>query len=140
MRQVDSNPLVSIGLPTYNRAHLLTQAAESVLAQDYTNIELIISDNASTDGTRNYCEELCRQDARVRYIPQPTNLGPWDNHIAALKGANGDFFMFLGDDDWIDRSYVSGCLQFLLIHRDYVLASGRAYMFAGTPFYIRQRI
>ena len=55
--------LLSIGIPTFNRAETLKQAVESLLAQDYPNIELVISDNASTDDTERVCREFCRDPA-----------------------------------------------------------------------------
>ncbi len=103
-------PLVSVGLPTYNRGFLLKCAIESVLNQDYPNIELIISDNASTDETMMICQETCRKDNQVRYFRQPYNIGPTKNFINVLSEAKGDFFMWLSDDDWIDSSYISACV------------------------------
>src|SRR5229473_2324672 len=106
---MNSAPLVTIGLPTYNRASELKRAVESVLAQDYSNLELVISDNASTDDTQLVCERFCAQDNRIRYIRQPTNRGAAANFHEVLQRAGGEFFMWLGDDDWLDSSYVAQC-------------------------------
>src|ERR1700687_633000 len=108
-----SQPLVSIGLPTYNRAVGLGRAIESVLAQDYRNIELIVSDNASTDETERLCTEYCRRDSRVRYLRQETNRGAISNFRAVVAHAQGEFFMWLGDDDWLDQGYLSECLRII---------------------------
>lgn len=130
----DSGPLVSIGLPTYNRAEQLKRAIESALAQDYPNIDVVISDNASTDGTQALCEELCRRDSRVRYIRQSTNSGMAGNHIAAFKHARGDYYMVLGDDDWIDSSYVSTCMRVLLAEPEFAVVCGRPFLYqSGRP-------
>jgi glycosyltransferase involved in cell wall biosynthesis len=102
-------PLVSIGIPTYNRANLLGRAIESVLAQDYPNLELLICDNASTDNTRQVCEAYVAQHPKLRYIRQPKNEGATGNFRAAFENTRGEFFAWLGDDDWMDRSYVARC-------------------------------
>lgn len=115
-------PLVSIGIPTYNRASLLRRAIDSALNQDYGNVEVIVSDNASTDET----EEVCRgyQDRRFKYIRQTVNLGPTRNFSEAFVHASGQFFMWLGDDDWIDASYVASCMKEMIADRSVSLVSG----------------
>jgi len=121
----EDEPLVTVGVPTYNRAKTVRNAIESVLNQDYANIELVISDDASTDGTQAVCEGFARQDERIKYIRQDQNLGMSANFQAVLKEAEGEFFMWLSDDDWLDRAYLNHCVEFLRAHPDYVLASGR---------------
>lgn len=121
----EDNPLVSVGLPTFNRVGSLRRAAESVLAQDYPNLELIISDNASTDETRELCEELCRLDDRVRYVRQTSNRGATANFHEVLDRSRGKFFMWLSDDDWLDRSYVTVCVRKLIEEADCALVGGR---------------
>lgn len=118
--------IVSIGIPTYNRCALLIKAIESVLNQNYRHIELIVSDNASTDQTFAFCKSLTQQEKRVIYMRQSHNLGPTVNFVEVLRNATGQFFMWLGDDDWLDPSYISNCLDFLLAHPDYSLACGRS--------------
>lgn len=130
----EAQDLVSVGLPTFNRVSLLKRAIESVLAQDYSNFELVVSDNASTDGTQALCEEFCRRDQRIRYVRQPTNLGAGDNFQAVLEQAQGKFFMWLGDDDWLDRGYLSACTRVLALHPEYQLVCGRAKYFRGPEF------
>jgi glycosyltransferase involved in cell wall biosynthesis len=127
-------PLVSIGLPTYNRLATLRRAIESALAQDYQNFELVISDNASTDGTEDYCREVCRRDKRVRYTRQPKNLGPTVNFREVLVQARGELFMWLPDDDWLDPAFVSQCANFASAHPDYALVCGGAKYYRGEDF------
>jgi Glycosyl transferase family 2 len=126
-------PLVSIGIPTYNRIAGLTRALETAVQQTYPNLEIVISDNASTDGTRDACVRLQRSDPRVRYVRQQKNLGPESNFARALSESRGDFFMWLADDDWLDLNYVSECAQFLIGHPDYVLAGGVPCYYAPEP-------
>jgi glycosyltransferase involved in cell wall biosynthesis len=127
-------PMVTIGIPTYNRAASLQRAVDSVLTQDFRDIELLISDNASTDGTQAVCEAYCRQDCRVRYMRQPRNQGARVNFLRVLQEASGEYFMWLADDDWIEPSYVALCLGALTTHRDYALVSGTARYFNGDTF------
>jgi glycosyltransferase involved in cell wall biosynthesis len=119
-----STPLVSVGIPTYNRTEMLRRAVESVLAQDYLNLEVVISDNASTDGTQALCQDLCLRDERVHYIRQSTNKGPIANHHEVFRRSNGELFMYLGDDDWLDPSYVSQCVSALLEQPELALVTG----------------
>ncbi len=74
---------------------------ESVLAQENPNFELVISDNASTNGTQTVCEDFCRRDNRIRYLQQANNAGPAANFQAVLDAARGELFMWLADDDWL---------------------------------------
>src|SRR4051794_27303453 len=114
-------PLVSVGIPTFNRATVLKRAIESFLAQDYSNLELIISDNASPDETESVCEEYCARDTRVTYIRQRSNRGPRPNFLEVLHRARGPLFICLGDDDWLDSSYIRLCVQKLTENPDYAL-------------------
>jgi glycosyltransferase involved in cell wall biosynthesis len=123
---MSNQPLVSIGLPTYNRASALRRAIESALTQDYQNIELVISDNASTDETQAICLEACARDSRIRYLRQQSNQGATWNFLEVLKQARGEFFMWLGDDDWLDSSYVSLCVRKLIENPDHSLVCGAA--------------
>jgi glycosyltransferase involved in cell wall biosynthesis len=107
----------------------LQRAIESILAQDYSELELLISDNASTDDTQRICENFSARDHRVRYFRQPYNRGPHDNFVEVWKKATGEFFMWLGDDDWLDRSYIGRCVQVFGEHADYSLVCGKAKYF-----------
>jgi glycosyltransferase involved in cell wall biosynthesis len=121
-----SNPLVSVGLPTFNRSTSLGRAIQSVLEQHYSNIELIISDNASTDGTQALCEDFLAKDKRIRYVRQSLNMGMTANFRAALAHATGDYFMWLSDDDSLEPSYISRCLEVLSARADVSLVCGAA--------------
>ncbi len=132
-------PLVSVGLPTYNRAATLRRAVESVLAQDWGELELVISDNASTDDTEPLCEGFRRADERVRYIRQPVNIGAEANFREALAHSRGELFMWLGDDDWLDTSYVSECARILVEQSDHALVCGRAKYFRDGRFAFAER-
>jgi Glycosyl transferase family 2 len=105
--------LVTIGLPTRNGERALSQAVQSVLDQSYGPLELVISDNASDDGTEEICRQFARADARVRYYRQPRNIGLVGNFEAVLRLARGTYLKWLGDDDWLTPTYVERCVEVL---------------------------
>lgn len=97
---METNAIVSVVIPTYNRKNMLKEAIESVLAQNYQYIELIISDNASNDGTDKLVQQYLN-DARIKYIRRQENIGPEKNGLNAYKTVTGKYFMFLCDDDYL---------------------------------------
>jgi glycosyltransferase involved in cell wall biosynthesis len=121
-----SLPTVSIGVPTYNRAGSLERTLLSLGAQTYPALEIVISDNASTDETQQLCARYQADDARFRYLRQNTNIGAEQNFACVLKEAHGELFMWLADDDWLDDDYVDRCARLLIERRDVVLVSGTA--------------
>ena len=128
------NDAVSIGLPTYNRKGALKEAIDSALRQSHRNIELIISDDCSSDGTQELCEEYARSDSRVKYVRQDPNLGLAGNFNYVLNTATSDYFMWLSDDDWMDEDYVEKCLTELMKHPDYGVVCGVSKFYRGGTF------
>ncbi|MDP3954687.1 MAG: glycosyltransferase family 2 protein [bacterium] len=98
--------LISIGLPTFNRASTLVRAVDSLLAQTYKNFELIISDNASSDDTEKICLDYAKKDSRVKYFRQSHNIGLIANSNFVVSKAEGEYFMFASDDDWWHPDFV----------------------------------
>jgi glycosyltransferase involved in cell wall biosynthesis len=111
--------------------HLLKSAVESVLRQTYDPIELVVSDNASTDGTEAYCRELAAREPRLRYVRQAVNVGLTANYGAVYAAATGTYYMALGDDDHPDPNYVAECVAALESDGSLVVAAGRPYMCRG---------
>src|SRR5262245_49498567 len=111
MSMAGANPLVSIGLPVRNGAATIGDVAESVPGQKYGDVELVISDNASTDETEAVCRDLVRADARVRYQRHPENIGLLNNFISTINTARGTYFRWISDGDRIEPSYVDACLE-----------------------------
>lgn len=116
------NPLVSIGMPTYNRSFFIRESLDSLLNQTYRNFELIISDNASTDNTEAICKEYARIDKRIKYIRQEKNIGPLNNFSFVLKEARGEYFMWASDDDNWYKNFIKTLLTFLIKKDDCVVA------------------
>lgn len=131
--------LISIGIPTMNRRHDLPTSIGSILKQDFGNYELLISDNASTDDTQAYCEELARKYPQIRYIRQEKNLGMMPNWNFLLEEAEGKYFMWLGDDDWLEDGVLTRYVEFLESHDDYVLVSGAINYWHQDEFIRREQ-
>ena len=107
MSNVDAQPLCSIGIPTYNRPTLLAKTIEEVCNQSYRNLEIIISDNASTDAdVARICDQLAAKDSRVRLFRQSENIGPRANFEFVFQQAKGEYFMWAADDDRRSLTYV----------------------------------
>ena len=103
-------PLVTIGIPTYNRADgYLKQALNSAVNQTYQNIEIIVSDNCSTDNTEGVVEGF--NDSRIRYVKHNENIGANNNFNYCLEQAKGSYFLLLHDDDLIDNDFVAICMK-----------------------------
>jgi len=102
----ETSPKVSIGMPVYNGEPFIRKALDSLLAQTFTDIELIISDNGSTDGTEAICREYAACDARIRYVRQPENRGMSFNFLFVLDEARGEYFMWAAADDVWDVKYI----------------------------------
>jgi glycosyltransferase involved in cell wall biosynthesis len=105
-------PLVTIGLPVYNGADFLRSALDSLLAQDYPNFQLVISDNASTDGvTEAIGREYAARDGRVRYDRAPHNTGSWGNFSRVYRLGTGEYFMWTSHHDLWAPSMVRRCVE-----------------------------
>jgi glycosyltransferase involved in cell wall biosynthesis len=120
--EVTAGPRLSIGLPIYNGENYLAETLDSLLGQSYENFELIISDNASTDGTAGICRRYMKQDSRIRYICQPRNIGLAPNHNFLVREARGELFKWADHDDLCARDLLASCVDALDEYPDVVLA------------------
>ena len=107
----ESNPLVSIGVPVFNGEKGLAVALDSLIAQDYPNLEIIISDNGSTDSTPKICAEYVRKDHRFRYHRSEKNRGTTWNFNRVFELSSGKYFMYAAHDDTREQFFVSECLS-----------------------------
>ena len=106
-------PLVTVGIPTHNALDTVAVTVQRLVAQTHSHLEILISDNASTDGTRDRIEDLRRDDDRIRVVHQPVNLGAQANFRLLLKRARGEFFMWAGADDWHHEDFILSTLTAL---------------------------
>ena len=108
-----ASPRLTVGLPVFDAERYLEGAARSILDQTYADFELLIADNASTDGTEELCRELCRGDDRVRYIRHSENIGAGPNHNFVVEQATGELFRWAGDDDLVQPTAFRRCIDLL---------------------------
>jgi glycosyltransferase involved in cell wall biosynthesis len=99
-------PAITIGMPVYNGDKYISGALDSILAQTFTDFELIISDNASSDETQSICEEYASREPRIRYVRQTENRGALANFQFVLDQARGEFFMWAAADDLWDKNWI----------------------------------
>lgn len=118
-----SSTLVSIGLPVFNGEAYVRQAIESVLQQQYSTLELIIHDNASTDGTGDICRDFAASDARVRYFRNVRNLGAAANYNLCFERARGTYFKWAAHDDRMAPDYLRKTVAALDAAPDAVLCT-----------------
>ena len=104
-------PRVSIGLPVYQGADFLAEALESILGQDFGDFELIVADNASTDGTPDIIEAHARADRRIRWVRHPRNLGAARNYNYVFHAARAPYFKWAAHDDLMEPGFLSACLR-----------------------------
>lgn len=106
-----SNNLVTIYIPTFNRLELLKRSIDSVLNQTYSNIELIVVDDCSKDGTQDYLKEISSKDSRVKYFFKEINSGACISRNIAIRNAQGYFITGLDDDDFFDNDRIENLVN-----------------------------
>lgn len=126
-------PLISVGIPAYNAEASIGSTIEGLLAQSFGNFELIVSDNASSDGTRDVVENYMRRDTRIRYERQPVNVGANGNYSQVARRARGEFFKWSSSSDWCAPTFLERCLEEITAHADTVLVAPRTRLFQGNP-------
>ena len=110
---VRAAPRVSIGMPVFNGEKYLKEALDSILAQTYSDFELIISDNASTDRTQQICLDYMTKDSRIRYYRNKENLGASRNFNKVFELSFGEYFKWAAYDDVIAPEYIQKCISVL---------------------------
>lgn len=121
---MNNKPLVTIGIPTYNRKELLKRALDSALKQTYKNIDILISDNHSNDGTEEMMKEYVEKDSRIRYFRQEENKGIGFQGKFLLENSIGEYYCGLCDDDYISENYIEECMNILLNNEDILVTYG----------------
>jgi len=116
-------PKVSLGMPVYNGENFIREALDSLLAQTFTDFELIISDNASTDKTEEICRSYADRDRRIKYIRQEINKGGFFNFNYLLNSASGEYFTWVAHDDFLDHNFLKEMIAYLDQHPDVAICS-----------------
>lgn len=117
-----NSPLVSIVIPVYNREKLIHRSLQSALAQDYPEVEILVTDNCSTDSTWEVLEEYAINNEKIRIIKNEANLGPVKNWYRAVELAKGEYVKILWSDDTIEAGFISQTLNYL--HDDVAFVLG----------------
>ncbi len=127
----NNDPLVSIRVITYNSSEYIIEALESVKAQSYKNIELVISDDCSTDNTVSLCQDWIRNNKRrfirVELITHNVNTGIGSNMNRATKACRGDWIKGLAGDDKLVPEAIEKIINFSNNHNDIEVIFGNAY-------------
>lgn len=118
-------PRVTVGIPVYNGERFLSQAIDSILAQSFEELEVVVSDNASTDRTPEICRAYAASDPRVRYTRNATNLGVARNYSLLVRHAHGEYFKWCSANDLCAPRFVGTCVGILDRHPDVALCYPR---------------
>lgn len=113
---------VSIGMPVYNDKEFLSKALNSILSQTFSDFELIISDDGSTDGSEDICKKYAQVDNRIIYIRQEKNLGISKNMEFVLSKAKGEYFMWAANDDLWAEDFIEKLLNKLKLNPKAIVA------------------
>ncbi|MBK7562185.1 MAG: glycosyltransferase family 2 protein [Chitinophagaceae bacterium] len=133
--QAISSPLVTIGLPTYNRPAGLRKALEWIAKQTYPSLEIIISDNCSTEEeVQEITAEYAAKDNRIKVFRQLENIGLENNFNFVYAQSTAPYFIWMSDDDFFEANYIAECVGFLEQNQDHVLCSGIAKYYSGDQF------
>jgi glycosyltransferase involved in cell wall biosynthesis len=116
-------PAVSVCIPTYNNAHFISDALDSVLAQTFTNFECIVLDNCSTDNTREVVAKYLERDKRIKYSVNETNIGSGGNFNRCLQHATGQYVKFLCADDLLQPACIEQLVSIMEENPSVVLAA-----------------
>ena len=108
-----TTPRVTIGLPIYNGQNYLAETMDSLLAQTFRDFELVISDNASTDGTEAICRDYAARDPRVRYHRNEVNVGASANYNRTFELGRGQYFKWAAHDDLLAPTFLERCVEAL---------------------------
>jgi glycosyltransferase involved in cell wall biosynthesis len=121
-------PRVSVAVPVYNGEPFIGEALDSIAAQTFPDYEVIISDNASQDGTESICRAYAARDPRVRYLRNERNVGLARNFQQLVRLASGEYFKLANADDVSDPRLLSECVAVLDAHPEVVLCYGKSVL------------
>ena len=123
------NPRLTIGMPVFNGERWLAETFDSLLRQTFRDFEIIVSDNCSTDETRNICLEYANRDSRIHYIRQDSNIGIFRNYDAVFHESKTPFFKWASSNDLCRPRFLELCMNALDEHPDAVLSCTHTVLF-----------
>lgn len=104
-------PMVSVCIPVFNGSLFIEETINSVLCQDYCNLEIVVQDNASTDGTWDLLQLIAAKHSQLSIARNETNVGMAPNWNLCINRAKGDYLMLLSADDLLEKGFLHRCLQ-----------------------------
>jgi glycosyltransferase involved in cell wall biosynthesis len=131
---------ISIGLPVFNGEEFIRKKLESILSQTFTNFELIISDNASTDSTSEICKEFEKKDKRIRYYKQNKTIAPILNYDFILQKAECEYFLWTAVDDVLLPKFVEKNLEIMVKNKNVVSSVSRMKLYGPMTEYMESKI
>ncbi len=130
-RDKSKHPRVSIGFPIYNAEKFIHKRIENLLSQTFTDFELIISDNRSTDNSVKICKEFMKKDPRIKLHIQNNNIGQLKNFNFVLEQALGEYFIWVAADDLLLPEFLEKNFNILETKKDVVTSVSKLRMFGG---------
>jgi len=125
-------PRISVGMPVYDAAPYLRRSIESILTQTVGDLELVISDNASTDGSDEICRAIAATDPRVHYARNAENIGAVENYNAVFRRSRAPYFKWAAASDFCRPTFLERCSAVLDARSDVVLCYPRTRLFDET--------
>jgi glycosyltransferase involved in cell wall biosynthesis len=117
-------PSISLALPVYNGERFVAECIQAILNQDFEDFELVITDNLSTDGTKEICQRFAASDKRLRYVRNERNLGAAPNFNLGFALSSGCYFKWCAHDDLLSADFLGKCVRALEEQPHAVLAYG----------------
>jgi len=139
MNNNDKQTIVSIGLPIYNGEKFLKKRIENLLLQTFSNFELIISDNASTDRSVQICKEFMKKDSRIKIYQQEKNIGQFQNYNFVLNESQGRYFLWVAADDLLEPTFLEKNVEILDSNDNVVTSVSKLKMFGSFTDGLRQK-
>lgn len=127
-------PRVTIGIPTHNNLETIARTLESVVGQTYPNLDVIVSNDCSTDGSIRVIEHFAKESKSIRIINQSSNLGLYENMAFVLSNTTSPYFMWLAGDDYISDDFVTNNVNFLEANLDFIASSSVPVYLRGEQF------
>ena len=133
-----ATPRLSVGMPVYNGEAYMAETIDTILGQDVDGLELIVSDNCSTDATGEIVQDLAARDGRVRYVRNLRNIGAARNYNQLVELARADLFKWAGYDDLLLPGYLRRCLEVVDAEPDVVIAYPRTAIIDADGAVVRE--
>lgn len=132
-----TSPKITLAMPVYNGSNFIRDALDSILAQTFTDFELIVCDNASEDDTREIVQQYAAKDSRIELIRNPRNIGASANYNLGFKHGRGEYLKWCAHDDTLSPNYLEACIRVIDDDPDVALAFGTTLGITGKNEIVR---